>query len=233
MAARCLLSLGKKNDKVGNASIHNELEHQKEAANCIRKDIKAIRKDIKAIKGKLNYLRNTKADKDNQNWTVMEGKLEKVENKCNLIADGFILQAALLKSIVKDLKTKDRKAIIRDSDRKKENEKRDQYLKDIIELSAQMFHPVVGGGANGSVIHYSRNDRQIKEGEMVLMDVGCEMYGYVSDLTRTWPPYGRFSPAQQELYELILDTANDCLKLCKPGVSLNEIHAHSVQLLSK
>lgn len=95
------------------------------------------------------------------------------------------------------------------------------------------FPPVVGGGANGSVIHYSRNDQQIKEGEMVLMDVGCEVNGYVSDLTRTWPPCGSFSPGQQELYELILDTANECLKLCKPGASLRQIHSYSVQLLSK
>nr|ATA62854.1 putative ATICP55 [Microbiota decussata] len=95
------------------------------------------------------------------------------------------------------------------------------------------FTPVVGGGANGSVIHYSRNDQQIKQGEMVLMDVGCEIYGYVSDLTRTWPPCGSFSPAQQELYELILETSNECLKLCKPGASLHQIHTHSVQILSK
>ncbi|PIA60961.1 hypothetical protein AQUCO_00300466v1 [Aquilegia coerulea] len=58
------------------------------------------------------------------------------------------------------------------------------------------FNPVVGGGANGSVIHYSRNDQKVKEGDLVLMDVGCELHGYVSDLTRTWPPCGSFSPAQ-------------------------------------
>ncbi|KAH9627072.1 hypothetical protein KSS87_023760, partial [Heliosperma pusillum] len=57
------------------------------------------------------------------------------------------------------------------------------------------FNPVVGGGTNGSVIHYSRNDRRVSSGELVLMDIGCEFHGYVSDMTRTWPPYGRFSPA--------------------------------------
>ncbi|KAL2924865.1 Intermediate cleaving peptidase 55 mitochondrial, partial [Bienertia sinuspersici] len=57
------------------------------------------------------------------------------------------------------------------------------------------FNPVVGSGPNGSVIHYSRNDRKVNNGELVLMDIGCEFHGYVSDMTRTWPPAGRFSPA--------------------------------------
>lgn len=95
------------------------------------------------------------------------------------------------------------------------------------------FHPVVGGGANGSVIHYSRNDRRIKTGELLLMDVGCEYHGYLSDLTRTWPPCGSFSPAQEGLYSLILETNKECIKLCKPGASINEIHNHSVKMLIK
>lgn len=93
------------------------------------------------------------------------------------------------------------------------------------------FHPVVGGGANGSVVHYSRNDKKIKSGDLVLMDVGCEYHGYLSDLTRTWPPCGRFSAAQEELYSLILETNKECIKLCKPGTSIREIHHHSVKML--
>ncbi|KAL6495787.1 aminopeptidase [Orobanche gracilis] len=58
------------------------------------------------------------------------------------------------------------------------------------------FNPVVGGGRNGSVIHYARNDQIIQDGDMVLMDVGCELHGYVSDLTRTFSPCGRFSSVQ-------------------------------------
>ncbi|XP_058084274.1 intermediate cleaving peptidase 55, mitochondrial isoform X2 [Magnolia sinica] len=61
------------------------------------------------------------------------------------------------------------------------------------------FNPVVGGGANGSVIHYSRNDKKIRDGDLVLMDIGCELHGYLSDLTRTWPPCGSFSSAQVEM----------------------------------
>ncbi|KAK6915686.1 Rhodanase, C-terminal [Dillenia turbinata] len=59
------------------------------------------------------------------------------------------------------------------------------------------FNPVVGGGPNASVIHYSRNDQMIKSGDFVLMDVGCELHGYLSDLTRTWPPCGSFSSVQE------------------------------------
>ncbi|XP_048439532.1 intermediate cleaving peptidase 55, mitochondrial isoform X2 [Pyrus x bretschneideri] len=95
------------------------------------------------------------------------------------------------------------------------------------------FNPVVGGGPNASVIHYARNDQKIKDGELVLMDVGCELHGYVSDLTRTWPPYGSFSSAQEELYDLILQTNKTCVELCKPGASIREIHNFSVEMLHK
>ncbi|EEF49982.1 intermediate cleaving peptidase 55, mitochondrial isoform X2 [Ricinus communis] len=95
------------------------------------------------------------------------------------------------------------------------------------------FNPVVGGGSNGSVIHYSRNDQKIRDGDLVLMDVGCELHGYASDLTRTWPPCGSFSSAQEELYDLILQTSKSCTDLCKPGASIWEIHNYSVELLRK
>ncbi|KAK8962913.1 hypothetical protein KSP40_PGU000651 [Platanthera guangdongensis] len=93
------------------------------------------------------------------------------------------------------------------------------------------FNPVVGGGANGSVIHYSRNDKKIEHRDFVLMDVGCEFHGYLSDLTRTWSPCGNISSFQEHLYQLILETNKDCIKLCKPGASIQEIHNHSVKLL--
>ncbi|KAM7280207.1 hypothetical protein ACFE04_007341 [Oxalis oulophora] len=93
------------------------------------------------------------------------------------------------------------------------------------------FNPVVGGGSNGSVIHYSRNDQKIKDGDLVLMDVGCELHGYVSDLTRTWPPSGGFSSVQEELYDLILETNKECIKLCRPGTTIRHIHNHSIAML--
>ncbi|XP_031101712.1 intermediate cleaving peptidase 55, mitochondrial isoform X1 [Ipomoea triloba] len=95
------------------------------------------------------------------------------------------------------------------------------------------FNPVVGGGPNGSIIHYARNDQKIEDGNLVLMDVGCELHGYVSDLTRTWPPCGRFSPVHEELYHLLLETNKECVKLCRPGTSIREIHDYSVEKMQK
>ncbi|KAD2392991.1 hypothetical protein E3N88_39968 [Mikania micrantha] len=95
------------------------------------------------------------------------------------------------------------------------------------------FNPVVGGGPNGSVIHYSRNDQRVKDGDLVLMDIGCELHGYVSDLTRTWPPCGSFSDVHKELYDLILETNKECIELCKPGTSIQRVHNYSVDKLSR
>ncbi|KAI3715482.1 hypothetical protein L6452_22466 [Arctium lappa] len=93
------------------------------------------------------------------------------------------------------------------------------------------FNPVVGGGPNGSVIHYSRNDQKVKDGDLVLMDVGCELHGYVSDLTRTWPPCGSFSDVHKELYDLVVETNKECIELCKPGASIQHVHNYSVDKL--
>ncbi|CAM8894634.1 unnamed protein product [Rhodiola kirilowii] len=95
------------------------------------------------------------------------------------------------------------------------------------------FNPVVGGGPNGSVIHYARNDQTIKDGDFVLMDIGCELHGYLSDLTRTWPPCGSFSSKKEELYKLILETNKESIKLCKPGTSIRKIHEYSVDMLKR
>ncbi|KAF9669838.1 hypothetical protein SADUNF_Sadunf13G0006100 [Salix dunnii] len=95
------------------------------------------------------------------------------------------------------------------------------------------FNPVVGGGSNGSVIHYSRNDQKIKNGDLVLMDVGCELHGYASDLTRTWPICGSFSAVHEDLYNLVLETNKESMKICRPGVSLRQIHNFSVEMLCK
>ncbi|MBX6392665.1 MAG: aminopeptidase P N-terminal domain-containing protein, partial [Burkholderiales bacterium] len=66
------------------------------------------------------------------------------------------------------------------------------------------YWPIVAGGANACVLHYRDNSRRLNDGDLLLIDAGCELDGYASDITRTFPVNGRFSGPQRELYELVL-----------------------------
>ncbi|CEL62250.1 X-Pro aminopeptidase [Rhizoctonia solani AG-1 IB] len=99
------------------------------------------------------------------------------------------------------------------------------------------YVPVVAGGANALAIHYTNNDCRLKKEELVLMDAGCELNGYASDITRTFPvgPTGQFTPAQRELYAAILEVQKKLITLCseESKESMNSLHNQSVDLLKK
>ncbi|XP_077518894.1 xaa-Pro aminopeptidase 3 [Amblyomma americanum] len=93
------------------------------------------------------------------------------------------------------------------------------------------YPPVVAGGARANIIHYVANDQRILDGELVLMDGGCELHGYTSDLTRTWPINGRFEPGQRELYELLWDVQQLLLRKLNEPMSLDSLfHVMCAQL---
>ena len=69
------------------------------------------------------------------------------------------------------------------------------------------YHPIVGGGANACVMHYRDNDQPLCDGDLLLLDAGCELDYYASDITRTFPVGGRFTPAQRAVYEVVLGGA--------------------------
>ncbi|KAI5116860.1 hypothetical protein M0805_009170 [Coniferiporia weirii] len=95
------------------------------------------------------------------------------------------------------------------------------------------YVPVVASGANALIIHYTSNDQIVRDGEMVLIDAGCEYNGYASDITRTYPANGVFTPAQRDLYSAVLAAQKACVALCTESaqVSLNELHRKSCDLL--
>ncbi|XP_030649383.1 xaa-Pro aminopeptidase 3 [Chanos chanos] len=95
------------------------------------------------------------------------------------------------------------------------------------------YPPVVAGGNRANTLHYINNNQIIRDGEMVLLDGGCEYFGYVSDVTRTWPVNGKFSMAQVELYEAVLEVQLACLSLCSPGISLDHIYSTMLALLAR
>ncbi len=80
------------------------------------------------------------------------------------------------------------------------------------------YAPIVGSGPSALVLHYAKNARQMRAGEMVLMDVGAECSAYASDVTRTVPVNGKFTPRQRELYEVVLGAQKAALAAVKPGV---------------
>lgn len=77
--------------------------------------------------------------------------------------------------------------------------------------SFMAYPPVVAAGRNATTIHYINNNQRIADGEMVLMDAGCEYGGYSSDITRTWPVNGQFSKEQRLLYEVVQRLQQDLI----------------------
>ncbi|MBI3651192.1 MAG: aminopeptidase P N-terminal domain-containing protein [Acidobacteria bacterium] len=93
------------------------------------------------------------------------------------------------------------------------------------------YAPIVGSGANATVLHYVTNNSFIKEGDLVLIDAGAE-YGYFTgDVTRTTPASGRFTKAQAEIYQLVLDAQIAAINLVKPGATFQDPHNETVRVL--
>jgi Xaa-Pro aminopeptidase len=82
------------------------------------------------------------------------------------------------------------------------------------------YAPIVGTGFNSTVLHYNKVDAQIQDGDLVLMDVGCEFSGYATDITRTVPASGKFTPRQREIYEIVLAAADAAIAAVKPGARM-------------
>src|SRR5882762_5501235 len=84
----------------------------------------------------------------------------------------------------------------------------------------EAYAPIVRSGINSTVLHYNKLDRKIDGGEIVLMDVGGLYSGYASDITRTIPADGKFTPRQREIYEIVLGAQNAALAALKPGADM-------------
>ncbi|MEE8388088.1 MAG: Xaa-Pro aminopeptidase [Acidiferrobacterales bacterium] len=93
------------------------------------------------------------------------------------------------------------------------------------------YPPIVGGGANSCILHYIENSAQLKDGDMLLIDAGCELDGYASDITRTFPVNGKYTGEQKAIYELVLAAQLAAIEQVKPGSHWNEPHEAAVRIM--
>ncbi|MFN3984766.1 MAG: aminopeptidase P N-terminal domain-containing protein [Rhodocyclaceae bacterium] len=97
---------------------------------------------------------------------------------------------------------------------------------------APAYSSIVASGPNACVLHYVENDRRMADGDLLLIDAGCELDGYASDITRTFPVNGRFSGPQRDIYELVLAAQQAAREAIRPGASWNAPHEAAVHTLS-
>ena len=95
------------------------------------------------------------------------------------------------------------------------------------------YQSIVGGGENATILHYNSNDNEISDGELVLVDAGCEVSGYASDITRTWPVSGKFSDQQREIYELVLKAQLAGIEACQAGSVWLSMHRATSAVLAQ
>ena len=95
------------------------------------------------------------------------------------------------------------------------------------------YTTIVGGGKNACILHYIENNARLQDGDLVLIDAGAEYDCYASDITRTFPVNGRFSPEQRALYQIVLDAQQAAIAAAQPGNTWDDPHQAAVKVLAQ
>ena len=98
--------------------------------------------------------------------------------------------------------------------------------------SKYAYPPIVAGGENACVLHYIENNKKLNDGDLLLIDAGCEVSGYASDVSRTFPINGSFNDAQREIYEIVLNAQKSAIDCIKPGEKVNKPHKIACDIIS-
>ncbi len=99
--------------------------------------------------------------------------------------------------------------------------------------SQASYLPIVGGGGNACILHYINNNRELKDGDLVLIDAGAEWDYYASDITRTFPVNGKFTNPQKDIYNLVLAAHTAAVNTVQPGNHWNEPHEAAVEVIAQ
>ena len=94
------------------------------------------------------------------------------------------------------------------------------------------YPAIVGAGNNGCILHYVQNDERMNGGDLVLVDAGCEYESYASDVTRTFPVNGKFTKAQRDIYQIVLNAQQAAIETIKPGNHWNQPHEAAVEVIT-
>ena len=98
---------------------------------------------------------------------------------------------------------------------------------------APAYASIVAAGRNACILHYTENTSQIRDGDLILIDAGCELDCYASDITRTFPASGRFSPEQRAIYDIVLEAQAAAFAVIGPGRDWNEAHDATVRVITE
>jgi len=101
------------------------------------------------------------------------------------------------------------------------------------EDSEHSYPPIVAGGENACILHYNENNKLLNDGELLLIDAGCEILGYASDITRTFPINGKFSEPQKEIYEIVLKAQKSAIASIVPGEAVNKPHEVACDVITQ
>ena len=99
--------------------------------------------------------------------------------------------------------------------------------------SGVAYNSIIGGGGNATILHYVENNAPLNDGDLILIDAGAEYQGYASDITRTFPVNGRYTPAQREVYDVVLDVQSQCIDYTKTGNTIKGRQEFSIELLTE
>ena len=150
-----------------------------------------------------------------------------------LVKDGH--EIALMRRAADIASAAHRRAMRAAAPGKHEYEIEAEFLHEFRRLGSQFpaYTTIVASGPGACVLHYVNNDRQMQDGELLLIDAGCELDGYASDITRTFPVNGRFSGPQEDVYELVEAAQAAAIAMIKPGAHFMAPHEAAIKVLAQ
>lgn len=187
----------------------------------------------KLAKGKALYSLKEQSRKTPKAGRGNTDKLREALDECRRIkTDGEIkiMQKA------NDITAKAHKAAMKAAQTAKNEAELEAMIEYTYKMNGAHHHAyisIVAGGANAAILHYKENNMALKKNELMLIDAGCEINGYASDVTRTFPINGKFSKKQKEIYNIVLDCQNKSIKRAKVGVSYLDVHIASMHDIAK